>query len=365
MSKAKKFLAIFLTLIIASAVFAFPASAEEGTMSFQVKTDETSYLPGDSVTVNIYISSSFNATCIRVPVLYSKDIFEVASTGDVKLTAYGTCLEKKNSLDFNTDVSASPVDLSLVTTSYSPDEYGIVFIQWTASVTQANIASFQSDTAVKCFSFQLKVKSTANGTGSLIIPQSEELEPGSQFYNQEIKVATDATTLARVDAIFTVDDAWEITVDPGDADGITTKPGSDVIIDRENLIIKNWEDGIVKATIEANVMPTGQAELTFKSSPDSGAWGTGAKVRVWSKDNIMLEEYVILLYGDINADGSITSLDLSMLLRHLQDLSYISEDGDTILDIAADLDHSGELTSLDLSALLRYVQELSDINQAY
>lgn len=359
MKTAKRIMAIALAMILAIAVFAFPADALDGTMTFGIETLETTYAPGDTVTVNIYVSSTYNATCMRIPVLYSKDIFELPAGNDVRLTAYDQCLSKKNSLDYNTDLSDNPIDLTSVTEAYDASSYGIVAIQWTASITSASINSFYSETAVKCFSFQLKVKSGATGVGTILIPSADQLKPAFQFYNQTVTDPADATTICRVNATFNVDE-WSIEIDQGSVDDITTYPESAVIIDRENKILKNWEDGIDKTTIQANVTTTGNATLTYKASTTSGLWGTGAKVRLWS-GSTWIADYSVLLYGDTNGDGSIKATDASKISRYLVGLVDIE---DSLETVAADVDGSGAIKATDSSAISRYLVGLSTIDQS-
>lgn len=360
MKTAKRILAVSLALVLALAVFAFPASALDGTMEFSVSTESDTYAPGDTVTVNIYISSDFNATAIRIPVLYSKDIFEVGVSG-VRPTAYGTCLDYKGSLDSNTDVSSTPIDMYNVTDYYDASAYGIVALQWTASVTSAQVNSFNSNgESVKCFSFQLKVKADASGEGTILIPNAEQLKPAFAFYNQAIVTPTDATTICRVNAVFNTDE-WTVIIDAGSTDGLTAADGSDVIIDYSSKIIKNWFSGMDKAAIQANVVPYGNATLTFKTNA-TGGWGTGSKVRLFTNNGtVWVADYINLLYGDVDGDGNIGALDASAINRVSLGIASITDD---IVIMAADVDCSGTVNALDASALSRVSLGIARIDQS-
>lgn len=351
MKTSKRIVAVILAVVLAFSVFAVSAFAVDGSMIYKVVADSTNYAAGDTVTVNIYLQNDYNATCLRFPVLYSADIFEVPATG-VKLTAYDDCLTYKGSLEANTsnDESLYPLDY------YDPSAYGCVLVQWTASVTSTNIGSFNSTESVKCFSFQLKVKSTAGGaTGSIFIPEESNL-----FYNQAVIDSTDATTICRINTSFTFE-GFDVEIDAGGTDGITTYAGSQVIIDHTNKIIKNWAGlTMSKATIQANVQPLGNATLTYAASTlDNGLWGTGAKVRVWA-NGALLSDYFIMIYGDVNGDGVIDVTDLSAVARHVGLTTVLSED---IAKDAADIDRSGDTEVSDLSALSRQVSLMSNIDQ--
>ena len=352
MKTSKRILAVVFAVILAFSVFAVSAFAVDGSMTYTVVADSTSYAPDDTVTVNIYLQNDYNATCLRFPVLYSADVFEVPATG-VRLTAYDDCLTYKGSLEANTsnDESLYPLDY------YDPSAYGCVLVQWTASVTSTKIGSFNSTESVKCFSFKLKVKSTAGGaTGSIFIPEESTL-----FYNQAVIDSTDATTICRINPTFTFE-GFDVEIDAGGTDGITTSAGSNVIIDHTNKVIKNWAGlTMSKATIQANVLPLGDATLTYAASTvtDEAMWGTGAKVRVWANGSL-LGDYIIMIYGDVNGDGSIDVTDLSSVARHISLTTVITNK--TAVD-AADVDRSGDADVSDVSLLARQVSLMSSIDQ--
>lgn len=358
MKTAKRILAVSLALVLALAVFAFPASALDGTMTFSVSTDNESYAPGDSVTVNIYISSDYNATALRIPVFFSANIFEIP-VGGVRPAAYGICSDNKGTLDSNTSESATPIDMSLITDYYDSSAYGVVAIQWTANVTSTEVKSFNSNgESVKCFSFQLKVKADASGEGTILIPNAEELKPAFAFYNQAIVTPTDATTICRVNAVFNTDE-WSISIDAGSADGLTTADGSDVVIDYSSKIIKNWFNGMDKTAIQANVVPYGNASLNFRASPSNG-WGTGSKVRLLVNGS-WVADYTNLLYGDIDGDGTITSFDVSIVKRAVLNIIALDEE---IYSMASDIDFSGSIDAFDSSLLSRAALNVITIDQS-
>ena len=351
MKTAKRIFAVVVALTLALSVFTVSAFALEGAMNVQVKADSSTYAAGDTVTVNIYISNNYNATCLRFPVLYSADVFELPTSGNIRLTAYDDCLTYKGSLEANTSN-----DGSYIPAEYDASAYGGVLIQWTASVSSTNIGCFNSTAAVKCFSFQLKVKSSAGGkTGTIFIPSESDL-----FYNQAVTDVTDATTICRIDTSLTFN-ALNVSIDAGETDGITTYPGSSVIIDYTAKTIRNWTEGITSATIKSNVMPLGNATLTYVASEGSaGAWGTGSKVRVWS-NGALLDDYYVLIYGDINGDGMIDISDSTELSKVAS--GYINVT-DAIFETAVDLDGSGDIDISDYTAHTRAVSGVSTIDQS-
>lgn len=349
MKTSKRILSVILTVILAFSVFAVSAFAVDGTMTYTVAADSTTYATGDTVTVNIYLKNDYNATCLRFPVLYSADVFEVPTAG-VKLTAYDDCLTYKGSLDANTTN-----DPSFYPEEYDSSAYGCVLVQWTAAVTSSSVGYFNSTESVKCFSFQLNVKSTAGGaTGSIFIPQESTL-----FYNQAITDPTDATTLCRINPTFTFE-GLDVEIDAGSSNGITTYAGSQVIIDHSNKVIKNWTGlTMSKATIQANVQALGSATLTFAVSEGAaGTWGTGAKVRVWA-DGALLDDYYVLIYGDVDGDATISVTDLSSLASVMGNLDSV----EGIFLTAADTNKSGDADIGDMANLATHLSNVASIDQ--
>ncbi len=351
MKTSKRIFAVILAVVLAFSVFAVSAFAVDGSMTYVVATDSATYSAGDTVTVNIYLSNDYNATCLRFPVLYSADVFELPTSGNIKLTAYDDCLSYKGSLDANTSN-----DSALYPEEYDPSAYGCVLVQWTASVTASKIGSFNSATSVKCFSFQLQVKSTAGGaTGSIFIPSESTL-----FYNQAITDPTDATTITRINNTLSFEGV-DVEINTGGSQGITTYAGSQVIIDYQNKIIKNWV-GITmsRTTIQSNIQPLGTSTISLKSSEGTaGTWGTGAMVRVWN-DGSLLDDYYILIYGDINGDGAADVSDFTVFNKVTANLESISGD---IFNKAADVDGSGDVGIGDYTVMSKYMSSLQDIDQ--
>lgn len=354
MKMAKKVMAVVLSLVLALSVFAISASALDGNMAFTLETSSATYAIGDAVVVNVYVSSDYNATCMRIPVLYSADVFEVPANGNIRLTAYGDCQTYKGSLEANTSN-----DGSYTPDAYSSGDYSAVLLQWTASVNQTRIGAFKSTDSVKCFSFQLNVKSTAGGmTGSIFIPSADETD---LFYDQAVVDVTDATTICRVNTNITTN-ALDIEIEQGEADGITTYDGSDVIIDHNAKVLKNWTQGMTKATIQSNVRPTGNATLLYKASEAAAAgWGTGAKVTVVVGSSA-IDEYYVLMYGDLDGDGSVSASDAAYAAQ--VGAAYQELEGGDLFLSAGDIDFSGDISAADAAAIAQAASATAEIDQS-
>ena len=87
--------------------------------------------------------------------------------------------------------------------------------------------------------------------------------------------------------------------------------------------------------------------------------GTGSKVKIINNGQILLE-YQIILYGDVNGDGKINSVDLLVLQRHILEI----EKFDAIFLKASNINKNGKRpTSVDLLLIQRHILGLKIIEQ--
>ena len=87
--------------------------------------------------------------------------------------------------------------------------------------------------------------------------------------------------------------------------------------------------------------------------------GTGSKIRV-KENGELLVEYKIILYGDVNGDGKINSIDLLILQRHILEIEKIGE----IYKRAGKINKNGNKpTSVDLLIIQRHILEIQIIEQ--
>ena len=85
--------------------------------------------------------------------------------------------------------------------------------------------------------------------------------------------------------------------------------------------------------------------------------GTGSKIKI-KKGNETLAEYTVVLYGDVNGDGKINSVDLLVLQRHILEIESIDE----IFQKAGNINKNGRKpTSVDLLLIQRHILELQVI----
>lgn len=359
MKITKRIFAVILALSLATTVFTVSASATgtasgNETMAVQVSTDKTTYDAGDTVTVSISVSNNYNATCMRFPVMFSSDVFEIPTS--ISLTAYNDCLTYKGSLSSNTTN-----DGSFIPSTYDTTSYGCVLLQWVASVSAGTVGYFNESDATKCFTFQLKVKATASGkSGTVFIPSESDL-----FYYQAINTPTDATTIYKMDKAscpMTFSPA-NVTVNAGDPIDIVAQDGSTAVIDKTNNFIYGLSEGLSRVAIKNAVKATGTGATLSITMVSGAGYGTGTTVDL-VVDASIVATYYVALFGDVNSDAYIDSADTSMNDSVAQGLAEFSENGTSALDYAADLNKDGVVDSSDTALVDSAAQGIASINQS-
>ena len=88
--------------------------------------------------------------------------------------------------------------------------------------------------------------------------------------------------------------------------------------------------------------------------------GTGSKIKILNEKQETIAEYIIVLYGDVNGNGKINSVDLLVLQRHILEIEKI----DDIFQRAGNINKNGKKpTSVDLLLIQRHILELQIIKQ--
>ena len=115
--------------------------------------------------------------------------------------------------------------------------------------------------------------------------------------------------------------------------------------DIKNNIISNLEIVIVNSNNEI--------------LSDDAIIGTGNKIQV-KEDGKILKEYQIIVYGDVNGDGKINSVDLLVLQRHILEIETL----DDIYQKSANIRKNGNKpSSIDLLLIQRHILGLQIIKQ--
>lgn len=88
--------------------------------------------------------------------------------------------------------------------------------------------------------------------------------------------------------------------------------------------------------------------------------GTGCKIRLVDENNIIKMEYDVIVYGDVNGDGKINSIDLLVLQRHILEIEKLKG----VFLKAGNINKNGNNpSSLDSLLIQRHILELKFIQQ--
>lgn len=86
---------------------------------------------------------------------------------------------------------------------------------------------------------------------------------------------------------------------------------------------------------------------------------SGDRVRILDASSNPVYDYPIVIYGDANGDGKITSSDLTVICRHVLKKTTLTG----VAAIAADVNRDGKITSSDLTLICRHVLKKTTIEQ--
>lgn len=86
---------------------------------------------------------------------------------------------------------------------------------------------------------------------------------------------------------------------------------------------------------------------------------TGDRLLVYNSENVLVNIYSIVLYGDPSGDGRINSYDMTITARHIMKETPISG----IEFITADVDKNGKINSMDMTLIARHIMKEAILQQ--
>ncbi len=354
MKNSRRLIAAVMTIIIGFgclSITAYAVGTPNGneSMSVIVKTDVAIAYPGDYVTVTLNITNNYNATTMRFPVLFPADILEIDNS-NLNLQKLGQLATVTGNLADNT--AGNP---EFYPAGYSSDDYGVVLVQWTGTPNAGMLGCYNQPAGEDCISFQLRVKDAADATGSILIPPESTL-----FYYQAMNDPADGTTMYSMSAA-----TCPLTFTPAQitaqfqAPDIMAFGGSDTVIDKSENLIYGLSTGL--SSLDSHIVPIGGATLDVVKSSDN-ICGTGTVVRVMNNDSVY-RIYTVVIFGDINGDGNIDSIDAGSLVDYENYLLSWSAQDDACYLKAGDVNGDEQIDSVDAGILIDVESLLRNINQ--
>ena len=352
----KKLFAVLVSAALLVSCFAFTGNAwgtPTGTeaMTVGLTLDKAEANPGDTVTVTVRLANNYNAVTMRWPVLFSKAFFELDGENGGLAAPINTVVSVPGSADGSTSADFIPA-------AYAAD-YDALTIQWIAGgdVTTGIVGAFTSAEAVDCFTFTLKVKDDAEGTGSVFIPADS-----AYFYYTGINDPADATTsyTSGTPFTFTIGEAQTVTAITAVADPVLTAA------EGFNVCVMTFDDDDTEYLVgfDAEEILDNGGDYCDQFVVENGSYTvsddtlkTGETVTVYNAAGEVYKTYTIIFFGDVNGDGSIDVDDASQIVYMME---YIITEPEQISVYAADVDvASGEETFVDLASSI----DINDYNQ--
>lgn len=100
------------------------------------------------------------------------------------------------------------------------------------------------------------------------------------------------------------------------------------------------------------------SSIGVDKSPDA-AVASGDRVIISNSEGAVVYDIPVVLFGDANGDGKISSSDLTIIVRHVLNKSSLTGAG----LLAADANHDGKVSSSDLTTIVRHVLNKSAVIQ--
>ena len=339
----KKLIAVLISAALLVSCFAFTGNAwgtptGNEAMTIGLTLDKTEANPGDTVTVTVRLSNNYNAVTMRWPVLFSKAFFELDGDNGGVAAPINSVVAEPGSLDATTNADFIPA-------AYAAD-YDALTIQWIAGGSlQSGVAAFNSAEAVDCFTFNLKVKADAEGSGSVFIPADSQ-----HFYYSGINDPADATTSysTQTPFNFTFGDAQTVTLMAAADPVLSAAEGFNVRVitfdddDTEYLvgfdaeeILDNGGDYCDQFVVENGTYTVSDDVLT-----------TGGTVTLYNNNGEVYKTYTTIFFGDVDCDGAIDISDAAEVIYMME----FFKDPEQINIYAADVDVMDE-TAVDLGSI--------------
>ena len=336
--KFKNLITFVLTLALLLTNFVVAFAAADQT-KIEITVNKAEIAAGESATVSVKVTTNYPVATMSIPVFFDKTKVDVENTS-ASLTGYKVASVTTNA----TSADAAKV---FANTGLSQSQYGFVLVNY---IAEAN-AQLSSTISSVVLTFNITAKETASGdavikavTGSV---KTESNIEGMLYFGK-----AKSTTLNEMPTNVTSIDITKATTKVSVVEGkneIVFKDGAEVepILDTTNSDEYPFVYGIDTL---ANITEDGSLadNLTTKNGDAYleiiGDETTGAIINVLDKKGNIVETYIFIYFGDIDADGMISSTDGFMAEYY----EAMGEGIDTVYALmAGDVDGSGDISSTD------------------
>ena len=331
MSKSKKILSIVLAVVMAFSVFSICAVAagETATWSIEVTNTDGTALPatiptGTVVKVTVKLQTNFYVGTVGLPVYFS-DSFEYVDSSAVQTEIYGAGATR---FGFNGDYTADT-------------GYNAVYAVFVPNSGAAGVASPMYSTATTVLTFNLEAVSEATAVVKLDATKQKTTDNiGGPFYCG-FRASADVTTdEAMTGAAFTVPAATEVVIADAAATPVLTGVNGGYVDD-----VNGYVYGIPAGSDAANYFSVENGTFTVSATV------TGGTLTVKDSGGSDYATYTVIIFGDVDGNGTVTLSDLSVVKNAIQGASLSGA-----FAFAGNVDGSGSVTLSDLSIVKNAIQ---------
>ena len=85
---------------------------------------------------------------------------------------------------------------------------------------------------------------------------------------------------------------------------------------------------------------------------------TNTKIQIKENENI-LQEYIALIYGDVNEDGKISALDYALIKNHIMDVQEIEDETQKAV---ADVNCDGKISAIDYAFIKNHIMDVQRLD---
>ena len=345
MTKAKKAIGVILAVVMLATMFAFGSlAATPGNATFTVTPSATQVEIGDTVTVTVAVTTDYYAGPIGVPVHYDAALFDyVENSFTPNADIYGAGAADANAFNNN----------GCLTVAFAPK-------------SEVDGVKAQVLNNVTLFTFQLTAK--ANGVSPVQLKAEDQKALGNmtgKLYCGEKANATITSEDIMIGQTFTLNNS-SVTIGSAAAPELQlSEYGAEngAVIDRTRCIDSGDFAGCVYGVDTINgedlneylTTPAGSINVVAN---ESGAISTGATIELLDDAGNVVETYVFVYFGDVNMDGSVDTLDASLIEEYS---AYVSDIPDEHALLAADANGDMSPDTLDSSLIEEYSGYISDL----
>ncbi len=335
MKKSKKIIGTVLSLILVISITAtiFIATANTKETDVIITVDKSELSAGQSATVSVKVTSNYPVATMSIPVFYDKTLVDVS-----EVTATLTDYSVKSAITDEQSMDASKI---YADTGVDSDKFGFILVNYIGGAGKTVPETI--DNVV--LTFKIAAKTDVSGTETIkCVSQSAKTDEnieGMLYFGGTVSGNIIDSVPENIENVNLENAKTIVTISSGGTVLIANKELTGVI-DAD----KNYIYGIPAGTTAEDMKEyfsvyNGSFDVIANDAGYTS--GTGATVVVKDTSGNEVAYYTLVIFGDVNGDGDVTSADADIV--GIVALGGII-DGDTYC-FAADVNTDATATSAD------------------